>query len=49
MQVFNDSIKAEKKQVMDSYFKAIKEGSVDSAAMKALGDSLEEDFEDAAA
>ena len=49
MQVFSDSIKAEKKQVMDAYFKAIKEGSVDSAAMKALGDSLEEDFEDAAA
>lgn len=49
MQVFNDSIKAEKKQVMDAYLKAIKEGSVDNAAMKALGDSLEEDFEDAAA
>lgn len=49
MQVFSDSIKAEKKDVMDAYFKAIKEGSVDSAAMKALGDSLEEDFEDAAA
>ena len=49
MQVFSDSIKAEKKQIMDAYFKAIKNGSVDNAAMKALGDSLEEDFEDAAA
>lgn len=49
MQVFSDSIKAEKKQIMDAYFQAIKNGSVDNAAMKALGDSLEEDFEDAAA
>jgi hypothetical protein len=49
MEVFFNSIKAEKADIMDSYFKAIKQGSVDNAAMKALGDSLEEDFEDAAA
>jgi len=49
MEVFFNSIKAEKAEIMDSYFKSIKKGSVDSAAIKALGKSLDDDFEDAAA
>jgi len=48
MLVFADAIRAENKYVDEHYFKAIKEGSIDSAAIDALGDSLDADFEDVA-
>ena len=48
MLVFADAIRAENKYVDEHYFKSIKEGSIDSAAIDALGDSLDADFEDVA-
>tara|TARA_R100001377_G_scaffold79129_1_gene57213 strand:- start:3481 stop:4335 length:855 start_codon:yes stop_codon:yes gene_type:complete len=48
MLVFADALRAENKYVDERYFKAIKEGSIDSAAIDALGDSLDADFEEVA-
>lgn len=48
MLVFADALRAENKYVDEHYFKSIKEGSIDSAAINALGDSLDADFEDVA-
>lgn len=48
MRVFADTIKAENKQITDAYFSAIKEGALDEKAYEALGDSLDDDFEDVA-
>ena len=48
MLVFADALRAENKYVDERYFKAIKEGSIDSAAIDALGDSLDSDFEEVA-
>ena len=47
MKVFADTISAENKYVDDQYFKAIKEDSLDTAAMEAIEDSLDADFVDA--
>lgn len=48
MQVFAETIKAENRQIDDAYFKSIKEGAIDEAAYRALGDSLDDDFDDVA-
>ena len=48
MLVFADAIRAENKYVDERYFNAIKEGSIDSKAIDALGDSLDADFEEVA-
>lgn len=47
MKVFADTIRAENKYVDDQYFKAIKEDSLDTAAIEAIEDSLDSDFVDA--
>ena len=48
MMVFADTLRAENKEIDEKYFTAIKEGSIDSKAMSALGDSLDDDLEDVA-
>jgi len=48
MKVFGDSIRAEHKYIDEQYFKALSEGSIDNAALEALGDSLDADFEEVA-
>jgi len=48
MKVFADTIKAENTYVDDKYFDALKEGALDERAVEALGDSLDDDFEEVA-
>jgi hypothetical protein len=48
MKVFADTIKAENTYVDGKYFEALKEGALDERAVEALGDSLDDDFEEVA-
>jgi len=48
MKVFADQIKSENAYVDGKYFEALKEGAIDQGAIDALGDSLDDDFEDVA-
>lgn len=48
MRVFADQIKEENKYVDDKYFEALKDKAYDDKAIDALGDSLDDDFEDVA-
>ena len=48
MKVFAETIQAENKYVDQKYFEALKEGALDDSAIEALGDTLDDDFEDVA-
>ena len=48
MKVFADTIKAENKYVDEKFYASYKEGALDDKAIEALGDSLDDDFEEVA-